>query len=70
MPRLNINGRARQPGADADTAPARRGGQKHRRPGVLPTIAVPAPALLIAIFAATGPRTRRLPIKHQSLGRA
>ena len=35
-----------------------------------PTIAVAAPAVLNAIFAATGQRIRTLPIKSQSLKRA
>jgi isoquinoline 1-oxidoreductase beta subunit len=35
-----------------------------------PTIAVAAPAVLNAIFAATGQRIRTLPIKNQSLKRA
>jgi len=35
-----------------------------------PTIAVAAPAVLNAIFAATGKRIRELPLKHHSLARA
>ena len=35
-----------------------------------PTIAVAAPAVLNAIFAATGQRIRTLPIKNQRLKRA
>jgi isoquinoline 1-oxidoreductase beta subunit len=35
-----------------------------------PTIAVAAPAVLSAIFAATGRRIRELPLKQQSLTRA
>ena len=35
-----------------------------------PTIAVAAPAVLNAIFAATGQRIRTLPIKSQNLKRA
>jgi isoquinoline 1-oxidoreductase beta subunit len=35
-----------------------------------PTIAVAAPAVLNAIFAATGKRIRDLPLKHHSLAKA
>jgi isoquinoline 1-oxidoreductase beta subunit len=35
-----------------------------------PTIAVAAPAVLNAIFAATGKRIRDLPLKHHSLQKA
>jgi isoquinoline 1-oxidoreductase beta subunit len=35
-----------------------------------PTIAVAAPAVLNAIFAATGKRIRSVPLKHHDLARA